>query len=67
MRLRDLVRAEEPLCRECLRKGLVASTEHIDHIVDRKMRPELSYERTNLQGLCKACHNAKRSLTKASR
>jgi 5-methylcytosine-specific restriction enzyme A len=61
IRLRNLVRAEEPLCRGCLKQGRVAATEHVDHIVDRKRAPQLAYERSNLQGLCKGCHNAKRS------
>jgi 5-methylcytosine-specific restriction endonuclease McrA len=60
LRLRDLVRAEEPLCRECRAKGLVVATEAIDHILDRKERPDLALDRENLQGLCKGCHNAKR-------
>jgi 5-methylcytosine-specific restriction enzyme A len=60
-KLRDLVRAEEPLCRSCLKAGRVSPTEAVDHVLDRKARPDLALDRDNLQGLCKACHNAKRS------
>lgn len=59
--MRDLVRAEEPLCRECLKANRTSATEHIDHVIDRKKAPELAFERSNLQGLCKPCHNAKRA------
>lgn len=60
MKLRDLVRAEEPVCRACKAKGFVEPTHAVDHVVDRKERPDLAYERENLQGLCRQCHNAKR-------
>ena len=62
LKVRDMVRAEEPLCRTCLKAGQVVAAEAIDHILDRKSHPELAYERSNLQGLCKTCHNAKRSV-----
>jgi 5-methylcytosine-specific restriction endonuclease McrA len=37
-------------------------TEVIDHIVPVRERPDLMWERTNLQGLCKACHDHKTAL-----
>lgn len=58
--LRDLVRSEEPLCRVCKQMGFIRATEQIDHVIDRKKRPDLSLVRANLQGLCRICHNAKR-------
>lgn len=53
-RLRGMVIAKEPLCRACQRP-----TEMADHIVPiRQGGSRWSME--NLQGLCHACHNAKR-------
>jgi 5-methylcytosine-specific restriction endonuclease McrA len=34
----------------------------VDHKIDRKLRPDLAYDESNLQGLTKACHNAKRAI-----
>ena len=58
-RLRDVVRAEEPCCRECEKQGRTTPTEHVDHIIPRRTRPDLELVRENLQGICRACHNAK--------
>ena len=58
IKLRNLVRNEEPLCRTCKAKGIIRPTEIIDHI-----KPILdggeALDRDNLQGLCTTCHNAK--------
>jgi len=58
-KLRNLVRREEPLCRECSKHGRIRSTEHIDHIIPVATREDLRLVRENLQGLCSACHVAK--------
>jgi 5-methylcytosine-specific restriction enzyme A len=58
-RLRNMVRAEEPLCRACMLAGLVVATEHIDHIVPIREAPALRLFRPNLQGLCASCHGKK--------
>lgn len=57
VRLRELVRREEPLCRKCLENGLTRATEEIDHI--RPLSAGGSNARSNLQGLCIPCHKAK--------
>jgi 5-methylcytosine-specific restriction endonuclease McrA len=51
--LRVLVLREEPIC-TC---GLPAK--HVHHIKPRKERPDLQWERSNLEALCIPCHNAK--------
>lgn len=58
--LRNLVRAEEPLCRLCLADGRVTATAAIDHIIPRKERPDLALDRANLRGLCGPHHNSVR-------
>lgn len=62
-RLRYLVLARDPICKdpqktECHRPSTVA-----DHIKDHRGDPKLFYDLANLQGLCKECHNAKTALT----
>lgn len=52
-------RARNPLCVECLRKGITSMATVVDH--KRRLRdcPELKFDKRNLQSLCTACHNAK--------
>lgn len=58
--LRNVVRAEEPLCRLCLAGGVTRLGLQVDHVLPRKARPDLALDRDNLQNLCRPCHNAKR-------
>lgn len=51
--------AMNPLCAACLKQGRTAAAVELDHIVPRAAKPSLFWERTNHQGLCKACHRAK--------
>jgi 5-methylcytosine-specific restriction protein A len=54
-RLRKAVIADEPLCRDCLRRGLLNPTTDVDHI-DGDWSND---SRENLQGLCHQCHSRK--------
>ena len=54
---RAAVLAEEPLCRKCLERGLAAASEIVDHVVPLAWGG--SDERSNKQGLCRPCHDAK--------
>ncbi|MCB1516116.1 MAG: HNH endonuclease [Hyphomicrobiaceae bacterium] len=38
-----------------------------DHILERRDRPELELELTNVETLCQACHNAKTAKARARR
>lgn len=49
-----------PLCEECEAKGLTVAAMHVHHILERKARPDLAFEITNLQSLCPPCHGEKR-------
>lgn len=53
--IREVVRREEPLCRECLKSGQITPSNEMDHI-DGNPR---NTERINLQMLCKVCHSRK--------
>jgi 5-methylcytosine-specific restriction protein A len=59
LRLRLQVLQDQPLCRHCGQRGRKTLTEDIDHIVKHDGNPQLFWDRTNLQGLCKACHSRK--------
>lgn len=53
--LRDQVLSEEPLCRAgCGRPPRV-----VDHIRPHRGDETLAFDRTNLQAMCKGCHDAK--------
>jgi 5-methylcytosine-specific restriction protein A len=56
--LRNQVRAEEPRCR-CGCGGL---TEVVDHITPHRGDEALAFDRANLQGLTKVCHDRKTAL-----
>jgi 5-methylcytosine-specific restriction protein A len=58
-RLRALVLREEPLCRAHLAKGETRDTAVADHIKPHRGDARLMWDRANLQGLCKDCHDAK--------
>lgn len=56
-RLRKQVLREEPLCRVCHDAGRVTATTRADHIVPLSQGGRSV--RSNYQGLCRDCHDAK--------
>lgn len=63
MRERAAVLKEEPLCRECLARGLSVASVVVDHI--RPLAWGGTDTRANKQGLCKPCHDAKSAAERA--
>lgn len=57
-RLRDQVVREEPVCRLRLPGCTIISTTG-DHIMPVKYRPDLKFERGNVQGACTSCNHKK--------
>lgn len=55
--------AEEPLCRACLDRGRTSPSEVVDHI--KPLAWGGSDDRSNKQGLCKPCHDAKSAAERA--
>lgn len=56
-KLRDMVLADEPLCRQCGAVGLVAAAVTVDHILPKAWGGMDDMD--NLQPLCKQCHDDK--------
>ena len=53
---RNVVMAEEPLCRDCHDQGVCTPAEEIHHPKKVKDRPDLVVDRENMVPLCCACH-----------
>jgi 5-methylcytosine-specific restriction protein A len=62
-RERLAVIAEEPFCRACLKQGKHVRTDVVDHIVPLAWGG--SDDRSNKQGLCEPCHDAKSKAERA--
>jgi 5-methylcytosine-specific restriction protein A len=58
-RLRRMQLAAEPWCRHCMARGTFAPATQVDHIIDRRVRPDLALDAANLQSLCATCHSRK--------
>ena len=62
-KLRRHVLSREPLCRDPFGEHAewseVVSATEVDHIVPRRVRPELELSLENLQALCKRCYSRK--------
>lgn len=56
-KLRVLVLAQEPLCRECSAAGRTTASTDVDHIKPRTLGG--THDRSNLQALCAECHRTK--------
>lgn len=50
-------------CEKCGRVGRL----EVDHVRPRRVAPELAWERSNLQALCRPCHFAKTATENAKR
>jgi len=61
LRKRQLI--AQPLCVYCSQLGRVTAANTVDHVIAHKGDRSLFFDETNLQSLCKACHDShKRSL-----
>lgn len=50
------------LCDYCLVKGIARIAKYLDHLLNRRMWPELEWEDSNLRRACTECDNRKRRL-----
>ena len=60
-KLRKWMLSNEPLCRECKKKGDRKEATVLDHIHPVRLGGDV-WDESNLQPLCKSCHNRKSSL-----
>jgi 5-methylcytosine-specific restriction protein A len=51
------------LCAECQRVGRLTAATVVDHIVPHKGDPNLFWNDSNWQALCRQCHNRKTAVT----
>jgi len=51
--------AQNPLCAECERQGLVVAGYAVDHIAPHRGDDRLKKDWNNLQTLCQSCHATK--------
>lgn len=58
-KLSKTIRADEPLCRICLSKGISNPSQVVDHIIPHKGNEDLFWSSENLQAICKRCHDRK--------
>lgn len=59
-------RQEEPLCRECKKRGIITAGTLVDHIVPI-LEGGAEWDEDNLQTLCDRCHQVKRQTEKNKR
>lgn len=48
-----------PLCARCEARGIIRGATELDHIVPIRDAPKRMFDVTNLQGLCRPCHEDK--------
>ncbi len=48
-----------PLCVECLKKGIITQATDVDHIIPHKGDRSLFWDQSNWQALCHSCHSRK--------
>jgi len=58
-RVSKMFRRANPLCKRCEETGRTTPAEEVDHIIPVKERPDLQFDVTNLQSLCKRHHAIK--------
>ncbi|MBT8198950.1 MAG: HNH endonuclease [Acidimicrobiia bacterium] len=51
-----MVLSSSPLCAKCEQHGRTTPAVDVHHRIPMKQRPDLTYVRSNLEPLCKACH-----------
>jgi 5-methylcytosine-specific restriction protein A len=59
---RDTFLADFPFCAICHREGRVTMATEVDHVVPAKGDPELFWDESNWQSLCKTCHSTKTAI-----
>ncbi len=61
-RLRRAQLNKEPLCKFCEEKGVIEQATIVDHIIRHKGDKAKFYDSSNLQSLCKLCHDQEKKI-----
>lgn len=64
IKIRDRRRAENPICQECEKRGIIRPMNIVDHIITVEERPDLALEYDNTQSLCTFDHILKTNADK---
>ena len=51
--------ALNPVCKPCYDAGFVTQADEVDHIIPIDWDPDLAWERSNFQAICRECHEKK--------
>lgn len=57
--VRSKKRQLNPLCEECVERGITRAATSVDHVEPLEKRPDLAFVMQNLRSLCDPCHAAK--------
>ena len=61
-KLRSKFLNEHPLCNYCEQRNIIKPATIVDHIVPHKGDLELFWSESNLQSLCKTCHDSAKAI-----
>lgn len=64
---REAYLVRHPLCVFCEKANRIEIATVVDHIVPHKGDQKLFWDRSNWQGLCKACHDGDKKLIESGR
>jgi 5-methylcytosine-specific restriction protein A len=56
-RLRATFLVVHPICEHCDRRGVTTPARVVNHRIDIRDRPDLRLNESNLEALCKQCHD----------
>jgi 5-methylcytosine-specific restriction endonuclease McrA len=56
-KMRAIQLRASPLCERCLAEGLYVPATVVHHRIERRDRPELTFDQSNLESLCSSCHS----------
>lgn len=58
-RISKIYLRRNPMCVKCMHNGRFNPATVVDHIIPHRNRPELMWDESNFQALCKSCHDKK--------
>ena len=59
LRLKSAMLEDQPFCESCNRLGKLSLAKEVDHVIPIRVNMDLALDESNLQCLCKSCHQKK--------